>query len=84
MRTRSSRSDRPFEAAQPIIMPQRADHGRATISYGRRERVAPLTWADDIFGTRRAPRPEPCATPRRATAGLTPVAQTIRWYLSCS
>ena len=42
-RTRSSHSDRPVEAAQPIIMPQRADLGRATSSCGlRRNRIAAL------------------------------------------
>ncbi len=42
-RTRSSHSDRPVEAAQPIILPQRAALGRATSSCGlRRNRIAAL------------------------------------------
>src|ERR1022692_725352 len=42
-RIRSSHSDRPVEAAQPIIMPQRADLQRATSSYSlRRNRIAAL------------------------------------------
>jgi hypothetical protein len=51
-RTRSSQPGRPVEAAQPIIMPQRADLRRATSLSGLcRNRIAPPTWADEIFGT---------------------------------
>ena len=50
-RTRSSRPGTPVAAAQPVIMPQRADLRRATSSSGpRRNRIATPTWADEIFG----------------------------------
>ena len=54
-RTHSSHPGRPVGAAQPIIMPQRADLRGATSSSGsRRNRIATPTRADEIFGKHRA------------------------------
>jgi hypothetical protein len=67
-RTRSSRSDRPVEAAQPIIMPRRAGPREGSPLIRHRNQTATPTWADEIFGTGTAEvNPRRRAGPRPAS-----------------